>query len=225
MVANFAAGGAAINQLAQRCRRRRCASSRSISNSPPRISPQQPAMDEAAVPRAPSRPDTTPCSPDADLVCLGEMGIGNTTAAAAIAAALFGGGGARWAGRGTGVDDEGLARKRAAIDAGARPACGRAGRSAARSRQRSAGASLPPSSAPRSPRGTRRIPVLLDGFVCTAAVAPLGEAPRRCARSCAGRACVGRSRAPAAARGARPASRCSISACGSAKARARRWRC
>ena len=37
-------------------------------------------------------------SPDADLVCLGEMGIGNTTAAAAIAAALFGGGGARWAG-------------------------------------------------------------------------------------------------------------------------------
>ena len=50
--------------------------------------------------------------PDVDLLCLGEMGIGNTTAAAAIAAALFGGGGARWAGRGTGVDDEGLARKR-----------------------------------------------------------------------------------------------------------------
>ena len=55
--------------------------------------------------------------PDSDLVCLGEMGIGNTTAAAAIAAALFGGGGAQWAGRGTGVDDAGLARKHAAIDA------------------------------------------------------------------------------------------------------------
>ena len=54
----------------------------------------------------------------ADLVCLGEMGIGNTTAAAAVAAALFGGGGARWAGRGTGVDDMGLARKQSTIDMG-----------------------------------------------------------------------------------------------------------
>src|SRR5260370_22084269 len=55
-------------------------------------------------------------SPHCDLVCLGEMGIGNTTAAAAMAAALFGGGGMRWAGRGTGIDDDGLARKRAVID-------------------------------------------------------------------------------------------------------------
>ena len=54
--------------------------------------------------------------PEADLVCLGEMGIGNTTAAAAIAAALFGGGGTRWAGRGTGIDDAGLDRKRAVVD-------------------------------------------------------------------------------------------------------------
>src|SRR5262249_56824138 len=60
-------------------------------------------------------------SSGADLVCLGEMGIGNTTAAAAIAAALFGGGGTRWAGRGTGVDEDGLARKRAAIEAGLAP--------------------------------------------------------------------------------------------------------
>ena len=71
-------------------------------------------------------------SPEADLFALGEMGIGNTTAAAALAAALFGGGGERWAGRGTGVDDAGLARKRAVIDAAlARHARG-AGRSAAR---------------------------------------------------------------------------------------------
>jgi glycosyltransferase involved in cell wall biosynthesis len=33
-----------------------------------------------------------------------------TTAGAALAAALFGGGGARWAGRGTGIDDAGLRR-------------------------------------------------------------------------------------------------------------------
>src|SRR5262249_16414740 len=56
--------------------------------------------------------------PHADLVCLGEMGIGNTTAASALAAALLGGGGERWAGRGTGLDDAGLARKRGVIDAG-----------------------------------------------------------------------------------------------------------
>ena len=52
-------------------------------------------------------------SPGTDLLALGEMGIGNTTAAAALAAALFGGGGERWAGRGTGLDDAGLGRKRA----------------------------------------------------------------------------------------------------------------
>jgi nicotinate-nucleotide--dimethylbenzimidazole phosphoribosyltransferase len=49
---------------------------------------------------------------DTDLLVLGEMGIGNTTAAAAVVAALNGGDVARWVGRGTGVDDEGLTRKR-----------------------------------------------------------------------------------------------------------------
>ena len=44
------------------------------------------------------------------------MGIANTTTAAMLCAALLGGGAARWAGRGTGVDDDGLARKRAAIE-------------------------------------------------------------------------------------------------------------
>lgn len=51
-----------------------------------------------------------------DLICLGEMGIGNTTIAAAIYAALYGGNGADWVGRGTGVDDEGLKRKADVVD-------------------------------------------------------------------------------------------------------------
>src|SRR5258705_10764583 len=46
------------------------------------------------------------------------MGIANTTTAAMLCAALLGGGAMRWAGRGTGVDDGGLARKCAAIEAG-----------------------------------------------------------------------------------------------------------
>src|SRR5262249_25693332 len=109
---------------------------------------------------------------EADLVCLGEMGIGNTTAAAAIAAALFGGGAARWAGRGTGIDDAGLARKRAAIDsaltlhsAAVHDPLATAAALGGRELAAILGATL----AARR----RRIPVLLDGFVCTAAAAPL----------------------------------------------------
>ena len=51
-----------------------------------------------------------------DLVAIGEMGIGNTTISAAIYAALYGGDTAHWVGRGTGVDDEGLKRKIAAVE-------------------------------------------------------------------------------------------------------------
>jgi nicotinate-nucleotide--dimethylbenzimidazole phosphoribosyltransferase len=102
------------------------------------------------------------------------MGIGNTTVAAAIAAALFGGGGERWAGRGTGVDDEGLARKRATIDAALarhRPLLGDPLQIAAALGGRELAAILGATLAARR----RNIPVLIDGFVCTAAVAPLAR--------------------------------------------------
>jgi nicotinate-nucleotide--dimethylbenzimidazole phosphoribosyltransferase len=170
MVANFSAGGAAINQLAR------------IVGAQLRVIPlaleeptadftAQPALSEAEF-LAAVVAGYGAVSAQSDLVCLGEMGIGNTTAAAALAAALFGGGGGRWAGRGTGVDDEGLARKRAVIDRGlARHAAvlhdPLAVAAALGGRELAAilGAAL----------AARRhsIPVLLDGFVCTAAVAPL----------------------------------------------------
>src|SRR5262249_43139825 len=113
-------------------------------------------------------------APDADLVCLGEMGIGNTTAASALAAALFGGGGARWAGRGTGVDDAGLARKRPVIDAAlARHAAlgGDPLALAAALGGRELAAILGAAFAARR----QRVPVLLDGFVSTVAAAPLAR--------------------------------------------------
>src|SRR6476469_4890512 len=116
MVANFASGGAAINQLA----RADGAELRVVAldlDAPTVDFTKAPAMDEAEFLDAVAAGHKA-LSPAADLVVLGEMGIGNTTAAAAIAAALFGGGGARFAGRGTGVDDDGLRRKQAAIDAG-----------------------------------------------------------------------------------------------------------
>ncbi len=170
MVANFSAGGAAINQLA----RVAGAGLRVIPlslDAPTADITQAPAMDEAEFLSAVIAGYGS-VAPDADLVCLGEMGIGNTTAAAAIAAALFGGGGARWAGRGTGVDDQGLARKRAVIDAGlARHAAtlGDPLRLAASLGGRELAAILGATLAARR----QGIPVLLDGFVCTAAAAPL----------------------------------------------------
>ncbi len=102
------------------------------------------------------------------------MGIGNTTAAAAVAAALFGGGGARWAGRGTGVDHDGLARKRAVIDrALARHAAilNDPIKIAAALGGRELAAILGAALAAR----LNGIPVVLDGFVSTAAVAPLAK--------------------------------------------------
>jgi nicotinate-nucleotide--dimethylbenzimidazole phosphoribosyltransferase len=172
MVANFAAGGAAINQLA----RTAGAALRVIPLSldePTADFTQRPALTEQEFLAAVTT-GYDAVLPNCDLVCLGEMGIGNTTAAAALAAALFGGGGARWAGRGTGIDEDGLARKRTVIDqALARHAAllhdplAIAAAFGGRELAAILGATL----AARR----QRIPVLLDGFVCTAAVAPLAK--------------------------------------------------
>ncbi|MGZ4137619.1 MAG: nicotinate-nucleotide--dimethylbenzimidazole phosphoribosyltransferase [Actinomycetota bacterium] len=55
-----------------------------------------------------------------DLVAVGEMGIGNTTSAAAVCAALLGVPPEAVCGRGTGVDEAGLARKIDAVRTGLR---------------------------------------------------------------------------------------------------------
>jgi nicotinate-nucleotide--dimethylbenzimidazole phosphoribosyltransferase len=108
----------------------------------------------------------------ADLLCLGEMGIGNTTSAAAVYAALYGGDAAFWCGRGTGVDDAGLARKVAAVEAGLVLHAAHLNdplevlrRFGGREMAAICGAIL----AARQ----QRIPVILDGYVVTAAAAIL----------------------------------------------------
>jgi nicotinate-nucleotide--dimethylbenzimidazole phosphoribosyltransferase len=172
MVANFASGGAAINQLARAAGAQLKVIPLSLDEATADFT-SEPALTESEFLAA----VTAGCdavSPDCDLVCLGEMGIGNTTAAAAIAAALFGGGGARWAGRGTGVDEQGLARKRAVIDAALARHSGALRDPlaiAAACGGRELAAILGAALAARR----QRIPVLLDGFVCTAAVAPLSK--------------------------------------------------
>ncbi len=112
---------------------------------------------------------------DTDLLILGELGIGNTTAAAAVAAGLFGGGATPWVGRGTGVDDEGLDRKRAVVDAGlARIADGdAAARSPLEVLRRLGGTELAALAGAATEARRRSIPILLDGFIATAASATL----------------------------------------------------
>ncbi|MFN3577989.1 MAG: nicotinate-nucleotide--dimethylbenzimidazole phosphoribosyltransferase, partial [Tabrizicola sp.] len=114
MVANFAHGGAAINQLARTFGAKLDVHALELDR-PTADFTEAPAMTEAEVVSA-LRQGYGAVDPEADLFVAGEMGIGNTTAAAAIATALYGGTG--WAGRGTGIDDEGLRRKEAAVAAG-----------------------------------------------------------------------------------------------------------
>jgi nicotinate-nucleotide--dimethylbenzimidazole phosphoribosyltransferase len=105
-----------------------------------------------------------------DLLCIGEMGIGNTTVAAAIYAGLFGGTGADWVGRGTGVDDQGLARKADAVDralARHADALGDPLQVLARLGGREIAAMLGALIAARH----QKCPVIVDGFVATAAAA------------------------------------------------------
>jgi nicotinate-nucleotide--dimethylbenzimidazole phosphoribosyltransferase len=170
MVANFAAGGAAINQLARSAGARLRVIPLMLDR-PTADFTHAPAMTEREFLAAVAT-GYDAVRPETDLLCLGEMGIGNTTAAAAIAAALFGGGGGRWAGRGTGVDDERLHHKRAVIDralARHTAALGDPLAIAAALGGRELAAILGAALAARK----HRIPLLLDGFVCTAAVAPL----------------------------------------------------
>jgi nicotinate-nucleotide--dimethylbenzimidazole phosphoribosyltransferase len=170
MVANFDQGGAAINQIA----RLAGADLRVVGielDRPTRDFTAAPAMDADEFLHAVDIGYRT-VPPDGDLVAVGEMGIANTTTAAMLCAALLGGGAAKWAGRGTGVDDAGLARKRAAIEAALAHHSAISGDPLAvaaalggRELAAIAGAVL----AARQ----HRIPVLLDGFVATAAVVPL----------------------------------------------------
>lgn len=112
---------------------------------------------------------------DADLLVLGEMGIGNTTAAAAVAAALdrVAGGTdtAVWVGRGTGVDGDAFTLKRDAVAAAVR-------RTAhlddpLELLREVGGAELVAMAAAVVAARHRRLPVLLDGYVVTASVLPL----------------------------------------------------
>lgn len=168
MVQNFRAGGAAINQL---CR----VAGADLSvialdlDRPTGDFTQGPAMTAADVAEA-MEAGAAAVDEGADVLILGEMGIGNSTVAAALAAASLGGRAEDWVGPGTGAEGEILANKRRAVDEGlARHAptdtVGTLAAYGGREQAAICGAILR--------ARALRIPVILDGFICTAAAAVL----------------------------------------------------
>ncbi len=170
MVQNFIDGGAAVNQL--------CALANAdlrvyelALDEPTQDFTEQPAMSEDDCARAIAYGMMTVES-GIDLLCLGEMGIGNTTSAAALCHALFGGAAADWTGRGTGIDDARLAHKTALIEAAV------AKHKAALSDpleilRHFGGLELAAILGAIMAARLARTPVVLDGYACTAAAAVL----------------------------------------------------
>ena len=169
MVLNFEHGGAAINQLARTFGARLDVHPLSL-DTPTADFTAGPAMTEAELLEALSI-GWTAVDPAADVLVVGEMGIGNTTSAAALAAALFGGDAAEWVGRGTGVDDHGLATKTRVVGEGLARHAGKG--DGLEMLRRLGGRELAAMAGAIARARAARIPVLLDGFICCAAAAAL----------------------------------------------------
>ncbi|WP_322987636.1 nicotinate-nucleotide--dimethylbenzimidazole phosphoribosyltransferase [Hoeflea sp.] len=173
MVENFAAGGAAINQICVTHDLGLKIFDLALDLPTGDIS-EEAAMDERTC-AATMAFGMEALAGGTDLLCIGEMGIGNTTIAAAIFYGLYGGAATDWVGPGTGSEGEVLARKIAVVEAAVKlhkphlndpmEVLRRLG---GREIAAMAGAIL----AARM----ERIPVLIDGYVATAAAAVLHAA-------------------------------------------------
>ena len=109
MVKNFVEGGAAVNQLCKTFDADLRVYELSLEH-PTSDFTKESAMTEEECVRAMAY-GMMAIEPGFDIICLGEMGIGNTTSAAAISMALYGGTAKDWVGRGTGINSETLKRK------------------------------------------------------------------------------------------------------------------
>jgi nicotinate-nucleotide--dimethylbenzimidazole phosphoribosyltransferase len=173
MVQNFIDGGAAVNQLCQLADADLRVYELALDE-PTRDFTEGPAMAEVECARALAY-GMMAVEDGIDVLALGEMGIGNTTSAAAICCALFGGEAAQWVGRGTGIDDQGLARKTAAVDravAAHRPAMS----DPFEVLRCLGGLEIAAIAGAVMAARLARTPVVLDGYACTAAAAVLHAA-------------------------------------------------
>lgn len=113
---------------------------------------------------------------ETDLLVLGEMGIGNTTPASAVSAALFGGPAEEWTGRGTGIDDATFARKVAVVETGSRRIG--EGTEPLEVLRQVGGPEIVALAGAAVEARLRSVPLVLDGFVVTAACAALEAAQK-----------------------------------------------
>jgi len=170
MVKNFVAGGAAVNQL--------CATFDAdlrvyemALETPTADFSRGVAMDEGECARAMAY-GMMAVEPGLDLLCLGEMGIANTTSASALCLGLFGGSAADWVGPGTGVAGAALAHKIAVVEEAATLHFAEK-RDPLDVLARVGGFELAAIAGAVMAARLARMPVLLDGFACTAAASVL----------------------------------------------------
>lgn len=170
MVSNFAAGGAAINALAKSCGASLDVVPLALDRPTGDIS-RRAAMSEAELLEA-LNAGAAAVAQGGDLLAFGEMGIGNTTVAAALAALAFGGTGADWAGAGTGLDAEGIAHKARVLDE-VIALHGAAAHNGAEMMRLAGGRETAAIAGAILAARHRRVPVVLDGYVVSASLAPL----------------------------------------------------
>jgi nicotinate-nucleotide--dimethylbenzimidazole phosphoribosyltransferase len=181
MVQNFVSGGAAVNQLCRLVDADLRVYEMALDQPTADIT-EAPAMSEEECAKAIAY-GMMAVEPGIDLLALGEMGIGNTAVAAALCAALFGGTAAEWVGPGTGVAGPALERKIAAVERALalhRPAS----TDPLETLRRLGGLELAAIAGAVIAARLARIPVVLDGFACTAAAAVLFAADRRALDHC-----------------------------------------
>jgi nicotinate-nucleotide--dimethylbenzimidazole phosphoribosyltransferase len=180
MVQNFISGGAAVNQLCQAFDADLRVYEMALEQ-PTRDFTEGPAMDDDECARAMAY-GMMAVEPNLDVLCLGEMGIANTTSAAALACALFGGEAGDWVGRGTGVSGEALARKTEVVAEGV----AKHGHLTDPLDTLAALGGLELAAIAGAVMAARpaRTPVVLDGFACTAAAAVLWKVDPRALDHC-----------------------------------------
>jgi nicotinate-nucleotide--dimethylbenzimidazole phosphoribosyltransferase len=170
MVQKFIDGGAAVNQLCKVVDADLRVYEMNLDE-PTADIVDGPAMTEADCAKAIAY-GMIAVEPGLDVIALGEMGIANTTSAAALCLALFGGSAEEWTGPGTGVVGAALDNKREVVAAAA-------ARHAAEPAdpfellRRLGGYELAAIVGATLAARMGRVPVILDGFTCTAAAAVL----------------------------------------------------
>lgn len=172
MVSNFERGGAAINALAAAAGLELKIVALELDR-PTADFTQAPAMTAEDCLRA-LQAGADAVDGEIDLLVVGEMGIGNSTAAAALSCASFGGAAEDWTGRGTGIDDEALSRKIEVVEAGVSLHAPHA-TTPFEMLRRLGGREIAAIAGAVLAARRRRVPVMLDGFIACSALAPLAR--------------------------------------------------